>query len=94
MTDMSAIGVAQQVRPCRADRPSRSGRHAGSRGREAGNDHLVARRQRKTSLLHAWPTGRATTTGSPSRPYGRDTTTRSCPHWDWAAPGQQPTGGL
>ena len=36
-----------------ADRPSRPGRHAGLRGREADDDHLGARWQRKTSLLHA-----------------------------------------
>src|SRR6266487_146743 len=73
MTDMSAIGWSRGRRGrARADRPSRPGRHAGSRGREAVTIISAPAGSGKTSLLHAWA-GRARTTGSPSCPYGRTT---------------------
>ncbi len=78
MTDMSAIGWSRGRRGrARADRPSRPGRHAGSRGREAVTIISAPAGSGKTSLLHAWA-GRARTTGSPSCPYGRASATRSC----------------
>jgi hypothetical protein len=55
MTDMSAIGWSRGRRGrARADRPSRPGRHAGSRGREAVTIISAPAGSRKTSLLHAW----------------------------------------
>ena len=65
MTDMSAIGWSRGRRGrARADRPSRPGRHAGSRGREAVTIISAPAGSGKTSLQHAWA-GRARTTGSP-----------------------------
>ncbi len=78
MTDMAAISWSRGSRGrARADRPSRPGRHAGSRGREAVTIISAPAGSGKTSLLHAWA-GRARTTGSPSCPYGRASATRSC----------------
>src|ERR1700738_5730156 len=65
MTDMSAIGWSRGRRGrARADRRSRPGRHAGSRGREAVTIISAPAGSGKTSLQHAWA-GRARTTGSP-----------------------------
>src|SRR6266568_6157038 len=55
MTDMSAVGWSRgRHGRARADRPSRPGRHAGPRGREAVTIISAPAGSGKTSLLHTW----------------------------------------
>jgi hypothetical protein len=56
MTDMPAIGWSRGRRShARADQPSRPGRNARSRGREAITIISAVVGSGKTSLLHPWP---------------------------------------
>jgi len=56
MTDMPAIGWSRgRHGRARADRPSRPGRNARSRGREAVTIISAPAGSGKTSLLHPWP---------------------------------------
>src|SRR5262249_54713209 len=78
-TNMAAIGWSRGRRGrARADRPSRPGRHDGSRGREAGRSSRRPPAAGRRPCCVPGPAGRARTPGPPSCPYGRANATRGC----------------